>query len=153
MQNTILSGSAHYVHRTDDRWPRAIVGRVAVNRGWHLDRDTQFFADGANGLRGYRLHSFAGDRSLVVNIEERVYLGRELLQLVSPAMAAFVDSGFATDRSPWRKAPNTDAGIGLRIGLPRSPRNVLRLDLAYALVPDPRGKRGLLISFSSGQAF
>ena len=153
LKNTILSGSARYVHRTEQRRPLATIGRIAFNRGWQLDRDLQFFADGATGLRGYRLHSFAGDRSLIANLEERVYLGRELLQLVSPAVAVFVDSGFATDRNPWRSGPKTDAGIGLRFGLPRSPRNLLRLDFAYALTPDPRGKRGLLISFSSGQAF
>lgn len=153
LENTILSGSARFIRRTGQPWPRATVGRIAFNRGWRLDRDVQFFADGATGLRGYRLHSFEGDRSLLVNLEERVYLGRELLQLVSPAVAVFVDSGFATDRNPWRTAPKTDAGFGLRIGLPRSPRNLLRLDLAYALTPDARGKRGLLISFASGQAF
>ena len=46
-----------------------------------------------------------------------------------------------------------DAGVGIRIGLPRTPKNLLRLDLGYAMNRDPRGKRGLVISFSSGQAF
>jgi len=46
-----------------------------------------------------------------------------------------------------------DAGIGIRIGLPRTPKNLLRLDLAYALQRDGRGRRGLLVSVSSGQAF
>ena len=46
-----------------------------------------------------------------------------------------------------------DAGIGIRIGLPRTPKNLFRFDLAYAFNRDPRGKRGLLVSFSSGQAF
>ena len=31
--------------------------------------------------------------------------------------------------------------------------DVLRVDFAYALQPDSLGRRGLLVSFSSGQAF
>jgi len=154
IRNAILSGSARYVRRFDTDLPQTFVGRLYANAGWHLDRDVQFFADGGDGLRGYRLHSFAGSRNLVLNLEQRLSLGRELLQLVSPGLVAFVDAGTATNGSLISATRlKTDAGIGIRIGLPRSPRNVLRIDAAYAFNPDPRGKRGLLISFSSGQAF
>ena len=62
----------------------------------------------------------------------------------------FVDSGTAgSDLSKLR----TDLGAGLRIGISRAPRNLFRLDVAYALDPDPRGERGWIVSFSSGQAF
>ena len=47
----------------------------------------------------------------------------------------------------------SDIGVGVRVGLPRTPKNLLRIDFAYALNPDPMGRRGFLISFSSGQAF
>ena len=47
----------------------------------------------------------------------------------------------------------TDLGVGLRIGLPRTPKNLLRVDLSYALNDDPLGRRGWMMSFSSGQAF
>ena len=46
-----------------------------------------------------------------------------------------------------------DAGVGIRIGLPRTPKNLLRIDLAYALQRDARGHKGLLLSVASGQAF
>lgn len=35
----------------------------------------------------------------------------------------------------------------------RTPTNILRLDFAYAFDADALGRRGLLISFSSDQAF
>ena len=47
----------------------------------------------------------------------------------------------------------SDVGIGLRMGLPRTPKNLLRIDLAYALNRDPLGRKGWLLAFSSGQAF
>jgi hypothetical protein len=37
--------------------------------------------------------------------------------------------------------------------MPRAPRSTLRVDFAYALQRDFLGRRGMLVSFSSGQAF
>ena len=90
----------------------------------------------------------------MVNLEERFYFGREILQLASPAIVAFVDAGNATSGSfNQLMALKTDIGLGIRVGLPRTPKNLLRIDLAYALNADPMGRRGFLVSFSSGQAF
>ena len=152
--HTIASSSLLFVRRTETHYPRALVGRVAVTSGWRIDRDVQFFADGLTGLRGYRAHSFAGSRAIVMNLEERLYLGREVLQLASPGVVAFVDAGNATDGgvSELMKL-KTDIGVGVRVGLPRTPKNLLRIDLSYALNHDPLGRRGWMVSFSSGQAF
>jgi outer membrane translocation and assembly module TamA len=89
-----------------------------------------------------------------MNLEERLYLGREILQLASPGVVAFVDAGNATDGgfSDLMKL-KTDIGVGIRVGLPRTPKNLLRIDLSYALNDDPLGRRGWMVSFSSGQAF
>lgn len=153
-QNSIVSGALYAVKRMSDEHPSTFVGRVVFHNAWRQDREDQFFADGLTGLRGYRAHTFAGSRSLIINAEQRFYLGRELLQLYSPGVVAFVDAGNATNGSFSELARlKFDAGVGIRIGLPRTPKNLLRLDIAYAMNRDPRGKRGLLISFSSGQAF
>jgi len=153
-QNSIASGNVFYVHRYGFEHPQATVGRINVNYGWRLDPELQFFADGLTGLRGYRVHAFAGPRAVVMNLEQRLYLGREILQLASPGIVAFVDAGNATDGGFTRLMKlKVDAGIGIRIGLPRTPKNLLRLDLAYALQRDARGHKGLLVSVSSGQAF
>jgi len=119
-----------------------------------MDPELQFFADGLTGLRGYRAHTFEGSRTIVMNLEERFYLGREVLQLASPGIVAFVDAGNATDGGlSSLMSLKTDIGVGIRVGLPRTPKNLVRIDFAYALNRDPRGRRGWLISFSSGQAF
>jgi hypothetical protein len=154
LQNGIFSAGAKYVHRFDTAFPQSLVGRVIVDSGWRLDRDLQFFADGGNGLRAYRLHSFEGNKNIVMNLEQRVYLGRELLQLVSPGVVAFIDAGNATYGGFTQLMRlKTDIGIGFRLGLPRTPKNLLRIDLAMPLNRDPLGRRGLVVSFSSGQAF
>jgi outer membrane translocation and assembly module TamA len=128
--------------------PQTFVGQVQVNRGWNLDPAVQFFADGGSGMRGYRLHTFEGSRTVVMNLEQRISLGREILALVSPGIVGFVDVGKAGGGS-FR----SDAGVGIRFGLPRSSRGLFRLDFAYPLQRDPFGKRRVLVSFSSGQAF
>src|SRR5262249_49196011 len=48
----------------------------------------------------------------------------------------------------------TDVGIGLRMSVNRAPSgNVYKIDFAYALDRDPKGRRGLVISFSAAQVF
>ena len=154
-RNAIARSSVMFVHRQDvGDYPRTFVARATAVSGWNLDRDVQFFADGFTGLRGYRMHTFEGSRAVIVNIEERLYLGREILQLASPGVVAFADFGNAFNGG-FSEAMHvkSDVGIGFRMGLPRTPKNLLRLDFAYALNRDPLGRRGWLISFSSGQAF
>jgi Omp85 superfamily domain len=152
--HTIATSSLVMVRRAEARYPRALVGRIAVTSGWRVDHDVQFFADGLTGLRGYRAHSFSGTRAIVINLEERLYLGREILQLASPGLVAFIDAGNATDGGLSDLMElKADVGVGIRIGLPRTPRNLLRFDVSYALQRDPVGRRGLMFSFSSGQAF
>ena len=152
VKNAILSSAVTYVRRFETEHPQATVARIVFNRGWRMDRELQFFADGVTGLRAYRLHSFAGNRAIIANLEHRLYYGREIAQLVSPAIVAFIDTGNATNGSNLF-ALKTDVGIGLRIGLPRTPKNLLRIDVGYALNHDPRGRHGLLVTFGSGQAF
>ena len=155
-KNALLSATGLLVvpHFTSLR--QTTVAQVQFQQGWNLDRDVQLFADGDHGLRGYRLYAFEGNRRLVVNVEHRVFSGFEILQLFSLGGAAFVDAGTAVPAGvPLRLSSfKTDAGLGLRIGIARAAHTtVLRLDGAYAFDPDPMGKKGWLVSFSSGQAF
>jgi len=154
-RNTIATSSLLYVRRGGRAsYPTAFLSRVTTSSGWRLDDEQQFFADGLTGLRGYRAHAFAGSRAIVINVEERLYLGREILQLASPGIVAFADAGNATSGGFTTLLHlKSDIGIGLRVGLPRTPKNLLRIDLAYALNRDPLGRKGWLVAFSSGQAF
>ncbi len=152
LRNAILSGNARYVRQLSNRVPQTLIARALVNQGWNLDPEQQFFADAAAGLRGYRLHAFEGTGNAIGNLEYRISLGREILHLVSPGLAAFIDTGSATDRFRSRGL-KTDVGLGIRFALPRSTRNLLLLDVAYALQRDPLNRRGLVVSFSSGASF
>lgn len=152
-RNAIVHAEGWLIRPRASRHPQTSVAHARVDWGSELDRDRQFFADGETGLRGYRLHAFEGDRVAIVNLEHRVFLGRELWHVLSPGAAAFVDAGLAGNALDGWGHVKTDVGVGLRLGLSRAPRNLFRLDVAYALDPDPRGERGFVVSFSSGQAF
>jgi hypothetical protein len=156
VQNAILSATVSYVRKFNTPLLQTLVSHLQFDEGWNLDRETQFFADGANGLRGYRLHSFEGDKRLVWNLEHRLFTGREVLQLASFGAAVFFDTGAATPRGQPLKLSEfkSDVGVGLRIAISRASTNsILRVDAAYPLNPDPLGRKGWLISFSSGQVF
>jgi hypothetical protein len=155
-RNAILSGELRWIRKHEGLvHPQTTIARISVRRGDELDADRQFFADGSNGLRGYRLYSFAGDSAIVMNLEHRLFLGREVWQFLSPGLAVFVDAGNAAYGSETFDPGNlkVDAGVGIRLGVTRSTRNILRLDFAYAFDPDPFGRAGWLVSFSGSQAF
>ena len=156
VQNAMLSGTVSYVRKFDTPLLQTLVSHLQFDEGWNLDRDVQFFADGGNGLRGYRLHAFEGNKRLVWNVEHRLFTGREILQLASLGAAVFFDTGAATPAGRPLKLSEfkSDIGVGLRIAISRASTNsILRVDAAYPLNPDPFGRKGWLISFSSGQVF
>jgi Surface antigen variable number repeat len=155
-ENTLAEGQLLSVWRPAETSAHTLVGRLLLSAGNRLDGEVQLEADGANGLRAYRLHAFAGDRRVILNLEDRVRLTPELLHLIVLGAAVFVDAGYAWPPGvPVRLSDlRADAGVGLRVGLPRASRHALvRFDLAYALRPDLQGRRGWLVSFSSSQAF
>jgi hypothetical protein len=155
-KNETVSASLDVVEKLSTRRLQTLVAKLRYDQGWSLDRDIQFIADGLVGLRGYRLFSFAGDKRMIVNLEERVFHGKEMLHLFSPGVVFFVDTGVAApEGAPLRPSGfKTDLGVGLRMSISRAPTsNVYRIDFAYALNRDPRGRRGLLVSFSASQAF
>lgn len=137
-------------------WPVG-PGLVAVHVGWRQawdsDPEYQVQLDGQNGVRGYPLYAVTGEGNVTANGELRAVLVPDLLRLVVLGAAAFVDGGVSWgEPDGWRRL--LDAGVGLRIGLPRAGRNtLLRVDVARAFRPDPKGRTGWLLSFSSAQAF
>jgi len=147
-RNAIISSDSRFIARIATSWPQAFVARLRVDHGSDLDREVQFFADGQNGLRAYPNFAFTGSNRQVLNVEHRLYLGRELLQVIEPGAALFADSGRAGG-GPLR----TDLGAGLRFGIARWDQAMLRFDLAYALNDSPLSRRGLVFSFATTQAF
>ncbi len=141
--NEVVSADVRAVAKLAARHPQAIVARLRADAGWKLDRDVQFFADGRNGLRAYPDFAFEGSRRLLLNAEYRLYLGRDLLQIFSPGVAAFADAGFA-----GAARVKSDFGIGVRIGIPHYDGAIIRMDYAYA----PQRRRGVL-SIATTHAF
>lgn len=154
--NAILLATVGWVKKWHTELLQTTVSRLQANLGWNLDPEVEFFADGGTGLRGYHLYAFEGNKSVIFNLEHRIFSGKEILQLFSPGVAVFFDTGLATPSgTPLRLSSfKTDVGVGLRFGIARAAgNNILRLDLAYALNADQQGRKGWLVSFSSGQSF
>jgi len=146
-RNAIVSGDNLVIVRWGIARPMTFVSRLRVDFGSDLDRDVQFFADGQNGLRAYPNYAFEGNRRLLFNMEQRVFLGHELLQVVEPGAAIFFDTGRI--RGPMR----TDFGAGLRLAISRLDNAIVRVDVGYALNDSPISKRGLVVSVATSQAF
>jgi hypothetical protein len=133
--------------------PATLAFRVGLLAGYRLDPERQIHLDALSGMRGYRLNAVTGTGRAVANVEGKIHLASEVLQLVSLAVAAFADAGVSWG-DPDGFYRICDVGVGLRFGLTRASTNtLLRLDVARALRPDPLGRTGWLISFSSGPSF
>jgi hypothetical protein len=156
-ENEIISGRLFYILKLTDWKPlQTFVSRLIVDWGWDLDKDVQFYADPDNGLRGYKLHAWAGDRRIVFNAEQRFFSGREYFQLFGVGAAVFFDTGYAAPPGqPFTIGDmKSDVGVGLRIAITRAATNsIIRLDVAYPMNADAHGRRGFLFTFSSGQVF
>jgi len=127
--------------------------------GAQLDGDRQFTVGGDNALRGYKARAFTGDRRMVLNVEDRVHIADDVFQLMSVGAAAFIDAGGATNGGLDDLLTNQlygDAGVGLRLGFPRSTGGgVVRLDVAVPFRDGPDGTRGLEVRLvvGGGQLF
>ena len=146
--------------RFDARWVNQSLSRHTLvvaalgMGGYRTARDVQLIVGGLNGLRAHDVHALAGDRLWRLNAESRWLVGREFLHLVSLGAAGFWDaahtSGPGSGELPWQH----DAGLGLRLSLPRSALNrVARFDVAWRVSPPGPGPREAVFSFSSSQAF
>jgi len=158
LQNAFGSAGLLWVQKVPGPFLQTLVGRLDYTHGWRLDRDLQFYADGTTGLRAYPARAYAGDKRLLLNFEDRIFLGRELLQLFAPGAAVFVDIGGAggAERPGTAlelKNLKADIGAGLRFGIARADSTTLRFDLAYRLNQDATGRRGFVLSIGSTQAF
>ncbi|MEO8216946.1 MAG: hypothetical protein ABI718_07680 [Acidobacteriota bacterium] len=152
-RNTVISFDGRVIARFSTAHPQAFVARIRMDRGWQLDRDVQFLADGQNGLRAYPDFSFEGDRRIIINAEHRLFLGRELLQLFAPGVAVFADSGIASHSPISPGKMKTDVGIGVRIAIARYASALIRIDYAYALDAGPLNRRGGTFSIATMHAF
>lgn len=119
------------------------------------DADVQYVIGGAEGLTGYKLNYFTGNKGMLFNIESRVLLFDDLLKLLTIGAVFFYDAGNAYNiKTPIILSElNSDVGCGLRITFPRSSSgSVLRLVYSYSFNENGLDNRWLF-SFSTSNVF
>lgn len=122
---------AKYYKRLSNRVTLALSS--VYTSDWDHDKRNSLTLGGTTGIRGYDKFFKTGDRRLVVNAEARVFSDLSLLSAVFGG-AVFVDCA-----SVWKSGQPlgldqsyASAGIGLRIALEKSTKNIVRIDLAYS---------------------
>jgi hypothetical protein len=139
-------------------WPRqTLVAHAGYAFGHNMDGDGQILLGADTGLRGFDNRRFDGNKRVLLNVEDRVYLIFDWGRLLSIGVAAFADAGYV-----WRAGSGVDpgdlladVGVGLRFDLTRGRSGtVIRLDWAYPLNRLGQEEHpGGVLSFSTGQAF
>jgi len=153
--NTIYFANMNiYGHLMDD-FPMTGVMHLESAYLQNPDTDNVLALGGNTGLRGYKVNSFTGNKSILFNLENRFFLPGEFLHLVYMGGAFFLDAGQVQPQGMGynSKDLHTDVGLGMRFGLSRSADGtVIRVDLAYALGPVQQANRWIL-SVSTAQGF
>jgi hypothetical protein len=116
---------------------------LGADLAYRLDQEDQLLLGGDSGLRGYPLRYQAGDRRVLLTLEQRFFTNREIFHLAHLGAAVFFDAGQAwfvdelTSRDTYLAQEQKilkDVGFGLRLGSSRSSRGgVLHLDVAFPL--------------------
>ncbi|HEX7091126.1 MAG TPA: BamA/TamA family outer membrane protein [Longimicrobiales bacterium] len=125
-------GFAYWKPGGDSR--HTLVLRAAGAGGWQTRTPFQLTLGGDRALRGYARERFPGGRRVIFSVEDRIYIGWPLPDVLDLGATIFADVGrvwpgdvpFGTD-SGWR----TTAGFGLRGSFPAGGRTTYRLDLAF----------------------
>jgi hypothetical protein len=103
-------------------------------------------SDRAGGVRGYGDVDAVGARRAVARIEDRVLTGR------ISALGVFFDAGrlWAADAPFGEDTPvRTSAGLSVFAAVPAQSHRTLRMDVAFALNPEPGGDRVQLVFTSA----
>jgi hypothetical protein len=126
---------------------QTLAFHTGVAMGWMLD--------GNNQLRGYGLSEFAGSKSVLFNVEDRIYVYDDFLRVMDVGAVVFADSGYVWPAAAGTKLRDlkNSVGMGLRVAPSRSGSNSpVRVDVAFPLNRQGGGSR-YAISILAGQAF
>lgn len=123
-----------------------IVAESTIATRWN-DRQNAFFTIGSdNGLRGFRINEFAGQRLTGTQIEFRSL--PKAIWVFRVGGVVFYDVGSAAS-SFSQMTLHHDAGIGLRSLIPQTSRELFRFDLAFPLDGDQRFRPKFIAGFRS----
>ncbi|MCJ7628645.1 MAG: outer membrane protein assembly factor [Longimicrobiales bacterium] len=110
--------------------------RVSADGGWAVETPFQLTLGGRTALRGYRGEEYPGAHRLLMTLEDRIYLPSPSPGLFDLGLAFFLDVGnMWAGEAPFGMNSGWVGSIGggVRLALPPSTTNVLRVDLALPL--------------------
>ena len=113
-----------------------LLFRGAAAGGWHTRTPFQLTLGGERGVRGYDRVDFPGGRRLLMTVEDRIYFGWPLPDVLDIGGTLFFDAGYIWPGDvPFgtQSGIRTAAGFGLRGSLPAGGRTTYRLDVAFPL--------------------
>lgn len=143
VRNGVTRARGRWISRNWWRENTAVLtGELRVGR--NLDRERQFLLGGENGLRGYDVRRFSGNKAALITVESRRLLVYDWLQLGHIGWAVFADAGRTWEQGDSLSLTQfkSDIGAGLRIAPSRSVSpDIIRVDIAYALDDNGRGSR------------
>jgi len=154
-RQALHSLAANYYHKGFLAKRNTLVAHGEAAAGFLLDPESQLLLGGSNGLRGYKVFAFSGNRSILVNAESRFHIVDDWLHLVSIGANVFWDAGFVWPAGApiGPRDLRHDAGMGVRFGFTRSATNpTLRLEWARALNANDLARRWVF-TLSTSLAF
>ena len=125
--------------------------RASAVGAWNTRTPFQLTLGGDRNLRGYREERFPGGRRVVINAEDRIYIGWPFREVLDLGGTLFADVGRMLPgdvpfgiNSGWRAS----AGFGLRGSFPAGGRSTFRIDFALPLDQGSVKNYRILISAS-----
>lgn len=153
-ENTLYYSNLNLYRHWLPEFPLTGVAHFEAAHMQNSDQANPLSLGGDTGLRGFKVNAFTGNKSLLMNLENRFFYPYEVLRLAYLGGAVFFDAGQVQPQgvSFNRRDFHANVGVGMRIGLTRSTEGtVYRIDVAYAL-GHVDGDR-VIVSISSGQGF
>jgi len=123
------SGETRVVTPTLFGWLR-LVNEVRFATMWHETQNRYLSLGGDNGLRGFGINQFDGQRRIVAQTEIRTAPVPALF--TRWGLVAFYDVGGAAD-TLRTMTYHSDLGLGVRVLLPQMSSQVMRFDFAFPL--------------------
>jgi hemolysin activation/secretion protein len=155
VNNTLYFLNANIYKHLPTEFPFTGVAHLETAYARDIDPENQLELGGDTGLRGFKVKTFTGNKTMLLNLEGRAYYPHEVLHLAYWGGACFMDVGQAQPVGmPFTaKDFHASVGVGMRIALTRSAGgSVYRFDVAYALGPIQQDHR-IVFSIASGQGF
>ena len=134
-EDLLVRYSNRYFFRQSPRW--SFYANFDASYSNNLSRERQIYMGGDRGARAFDNRLQAGDRSVAVSLEERVYTDLHVLNLIRVGAAAFLDVGRAWEPGQDSGLPDAwlvNLGVGLRLMSSKAGSSrIAHLDFAFPI--------------------